>query len=232
MTADPTTATPPTTRLRIDVWADVVCPWCYVGAARLTAAIDAMGLTDAVELVPRAFELDPTTPATPQPIVEHLTHKFGGLLAGSSAMAEQVRAMEERVAGLARAEGLPYVVDRATANTRDAHRVTALATSQELGMAFFDALQRAYFAGGSDDPFGRAALLAVADEVGLERADVERVLDSDEFADEVARDQAEAAAIGIQGVPFVVVDGRYGLSGAREPEAYREALGAGLARNV
>ena len=225
------TTSPPTTRLRIDVWADVVCPWCYVGAARLTAAIDAMGLADRVDLVPRAFELDPTTPATPQPNLELLAHKFGGLLAGSSAMADQVRGMEERVAGLARAEGLPYEVDRATANTRDAHRVTALATSHGLGMAFFDTLQRAYFAGGSDDPFGRAALLAVADEVGLERADVERVLDSDDFADDVARDQAQAAAIGIRGVPFVVVGGRYGLSGAQEPEAYREVLGAGVDRN-
>ena len=221
------TTTPTTTRLRLDVWADVVCPWCYVGAARLGAAIEAAGLKDQVDLVPRAFELDPTTPAAPTPILEHLAHKFGGLLAGSSAMAEQVREMEERVAGLARAEGLPYEVDRVTANTRDAHRVTALATSQGLGMAYFDALQRAYFAGASPDPFGRAALLAVADEVGLPAADVERVLDSDEFADEVARDQAEAVAIGVQGVPFVVVAGRYGVSGAREVEVYREVLEAG-----
>ena len=219
----------PTTRLRIDVWADVVCPWCYVGEARLVKAIEAAGLTDAVELVPRAFELDPTTPTTPQPVLEHLAHKFGGLLAGSSAMLEQARGMEERVAELARAEGLPFEVDRATANTHDAHRVTALATSRGLGLAYFDALQRAYFAGASDDPFGRAALLAAADEAGVAAVDVERVLDSDEFADEVARDQAEAAAIGVRGVPFVVVGNRYGLSGAREPQDYRQLLDAGLA---
>ena len=225
------TATPTTTRLRVDVWADVVCPWCYVGAARLTAAIEEMGLGDRVDLVPRAFELDPTTPTAPQPILEHLAHKFGGLLADSSAMADQVREMEERVRDLAVAQGLPFVVDRVTANTRDAHRVTALATSRGLGMAYFDALQRAYFAGRSRDPFGRAALLAVADEVGLPAGDVERVLDSDELADQVARDQAEAAAIGVQGVPFVVVDGRYAVSGAREVEVYREVLGAGLDRN-
>lgn len=223
--------TTPTTRLRVDVWADVVCPWCYVGAARLTSAIDALGLTGSVDLVPRAFELDPTTPATPRPILEHLAHKFGGLLAGSSAMADQARTMEERVRDLAAGEGLPYEVDRVTANTRTAHRVIALATSAGLGMAYFDALQRAYFAGVSTDPFGRAALLAMADEVGLPRGQVERVLDSDAFADEVARDQAEAAAIGVQGVPFVVVDGRYGVSGAREVEVYREVLGAGLDRN-
>ncbi|HEY0119597.1 MAG TPA: DsbA family oxidoreductase [Cellulomonas sp.] len=222
--------TAPTTRLRVDVWADVVCPWCYVGAARLTRAIDAMGLSGSVDLVPRAFELDPTTPTTPQPLLEHLAHKFGGLLSGSSAMAEQVRGMEERVRDLAVAEGLPFEVDRVTANTRDAHRVTALATSHGLGMAYFEALQRAYFAGASTDPFGRAALLATAGEVGLPGAEVERVLDSDEFADEVARDQAQAAEIGVQGVPFVVVDGRYGVSGAREPEVYREVLSAGLDR--
>ena len=220
-----------TTRLRLDVWADVVCPWCYVGGARLAAAIDAAGLAGAVELVPRAFELDPTTPTTPQPVLEHLTRKLGGLLAGSSAMAGQVRGMEEHVRDLATAEGLPYEVDRVTANTREAHRVTALATSHGLGMAYFDALQRAYFAGGSADPFGRAALLAVADEVGLPAAEVERVLDGDDFADTVARDQAEAAAIGIRGVPFVVVDGRYGLSGAQEPEAYRELLATARAGN-
>lgn len=219
----------PTTRLRLDVWADVVCPWCYVGEARLAKAVAEMGLTGSVELVPRAFELDPTTPRTPRPILEHLAQKFGGLLAGSSAMVEQVRGMEERVRDLAVAEGLPFEVDRVTANTRDAHRVTALATTRGLGMAFFDALQRAYFAGRGTDPFGEAALLAVADEVGLPAADVERVLGSDEFADDVARDQAEAAALGIRGVPFVVVAGRYGLSGAREPEDYRAALSAGLA---
>ena len=222
------TATP-STRLRIDVWADVVCPWCYVGAARLAGAIDAAGLADVVELVPRAFELDPTMPTTPQPILEHLAHTFGGLLTGSSAMAEQVRGLEERVRHLAVAEGLPFEVDRVTANTRDAHRVTALARSRGLGTAYFDALQRAYFAGGSDDPFGRASLVAVADEVGLPAADVADTLDSDAFADEVARDQAEAAAIGIRGVPFVVVAGRYALSGAQPPEAYRELLDAGLA---
>lgn len=223
------TAAAPTTRLRIDVWADVVCPWCYVGEARLRAAVEEAGLTDAVELVPRAFELDPTTPREPRPVLEHLAHKFGGLLAGSSAMLEQARGMEERVAGLARAEGLPFEVDRVTANTHDAHRVTALATSLGLGMAYFDALQRAYFAGGNRDPFGRTALLAAADDTGLPAGDVERVLGSDEFAGDVARDQAEAAAIGIRGVPFVVVAGRYGLSGAQDPAAYRELLAAGLA---
>jgi predicted DsbA family dithiol-disulfide isomerase len=222
------TATP-TTRLRIDVWADVVCPWCYVGAARLTSAIAAAGLADAVDLVPRAFELDPGTPVTPQPIFDHLAHKFGGLMQGSTAMREQVRGMEERLRGLAAAEGLPFEVDRVTANTRDAHRITALARERGLGMAYFDALQRAYFAGVSDDPFGRAALLTVADEVGLPAGEAERVLDTDAFADEVARDQSEATAIGIRGVPFVVVGGRYGLSGAREPELYREVLAAGLA---
>ncbi len=229
MTATPTTST---TRLRVDVWADVVCPWCYVGAARLTSAIDAMGLRGSVDLVPHAFELDPTTPTTPQPVLDQLAHKFGGLLAGSSAMADQARAMEERVRDLAVAEGLPYEVDRATANTRDAHRVTALATSRGLGMAYFDALQRAYFGASSGDPFGRAALLAAADEVGLPAADVERVLDSDEFTDEVARDQAQAAELGVQGVPFVVVDSRYGVSGAREVAVYQEVLGAGLDRNA
>lgn len=231
--AGPATAAGPaaagTTRLRVDVWADVVCPWCYVGAARLTRAIDDAGLTDRVDLVPRAFELDPTTPDEPAPVLDHLAHKFGGLLADSSAMADQVRTMEERVRDLAVAEGLPFEVDRVTANTRDAHRVTALARERGLGVAFFDALQRAYFAGASDDPFGRATLLAVAGEVGLPAADVERVLDSDAYADEVRHDQAEAAAIGVQGVPFVVVGGRYGVSGAREVEVYREVLRAALA---
>jgi predicted DsbA family dithiol-disulfide isomerase len=224
-------ASPAITRLRIDVWADVVCPWCYVGAARLRTAIADAGLSDAVDLVPRAFELDPTTPASPRPILERLAHKFGGLLAGSSAMLERVRAMEERVRDLAVAEGLPYSVDRMTANTHDAHRVTALSARHGLGMAYFDALQRAYFAGAGQDPFGRAALLAVADEVGLPTADVERVLDSDELADQVRRDQEEALALGVPGVPFVVVAGRYSVSGAREVVVYRQALAAGLAQH-
>jgi predicted DsbA family dithiol-disulfide isomerase len=224
------TTTPTTTRLRLDVWADVVCPWCYVGAARLANAVEAEGLAGRVDLVPRAFELDPDASTTPQPVLEHLAHKFGGLLAGSSAMLDQARAMEQRVADLAVAEGLPYTLDRATANTHDAHRVTALAARHGLAAEFFDTLQRAYF-GGRPNPFGRASLLAVADEVGLPTAQVERVLDSDEFADEVRRDQADAAALGVRGVPFVVVAGRYGVSGAREIGVYRQALLAALADN-
>lgn len=229
MTATETAGT--TTRLRLDVWADVVCPWCYVGAARLAAAIEAEGLADRVELVPRAFELDPDAATTPRLVLEHLAHKFGGLLAGSSAMLDQVRAMEAQVRDLAVAEGLPYELDRATANTHDAHRLTALARRHGQGAAYFDALQRAYFAGASDDPFGRASLLAVADEVGLPAAAARAVLDSDQYGDDVRRDQAEAAALGVRGVPFVVVAGRYGVSGAREVAVYRQALTAGLSRN-
>lgn len=218
----------PITRLRIDVWADVVCPWCYVGAARLARAIEAEGLGDEVEVVPRAFELDPDAPSEPQPILEHLAHKVGGLLADSSAMLDQVRAMELGVRDLAVAEGLPFEPDRATANTHDAHRVTALAVRHGLGSAFFDALQRAYFS-GRPDTLGRVGLLAVADEVGLPAAEVEAVLDSTEHADDVRRDQAEAASLGVRGVPFVVVAGRYGVSGAREVDLYRQALAAAVA---
>lgn len=215
MTSTPTAAT----ALRVDVWADIVCPWCYVGEARLeraAAAIDA-----EVTIVPHAFELDPSH-SHPEKILDMLARKYGR-------SPEEVVAMDSRVASLAEAEGLPYTSDRVTSNTFDAHRLIAAAQAEAgSGLAMLSALQRAHFSGELDLSDSHA-LAATAASGGLSEARAREVLAGDEYADAVADDQAQARAYGVTGVPFTVVGQRYAIPGAQPLEQYEHVLRTALA---
>jgi len=188
--------------MRVDIWSDVVCPWCYVGKARFAAAV-----SQPVEVVDRSFELDP---GWPQDVIvttlEMLSRKFG-------MPPDQARQAEERVAGLARAEGLGFEVERPYGNTFRVHRVLQKARVAGDGQRVRDAVDHAYFA-EARDIFDEAVLAEVT---GI-------TVNDDEFAQEVRMDEQSASEIGITGVPFFVFDGRLSVSGAQPTQTFVEAL--------
>lgn len=205
-------------KLAVEVWSDIACPWCYVGKRRLEAALALFARRDAVDLTWRAFELDPSAPRVrePQPYAERLAKKYG-------ASAERSRDMVERMADVARADGLDFRFDRIRpGNTFDAHRLLHLAAERGRQDALKERFLRAYLSEG--EPIGDPAALArLAAEAGLDPAEVAGVLGGDAYAREVRADEAAAREYGIGGVPFFVI-GRYGVSGAQPAEALLEVL--------
>ncbi|MFW2512759.1 DsbA family oxidoreductase [Demequina sp. SO4-13] len=211
-TTAPTDAAAPTA-LRIDTWADIVCPWCYVGEARLRAATAAGAVP--VELAVHAFELDPSH-SHPERVLDMLARKFG-------ASPQDAAAMDRRVADLARAEGLPYSSERVTANTFDAHRLIAAAAADGIGLEVREAIQRGHFA-GSVDISEPGALVDAAASAGMDRDRAAQVLAGEAYAEGVRADQAQARELGATGVPFTVVGGRLAIPGCVETAQYAEAI--------
>ena len=204
--------------MRVDIWSDVVCPWCYLGKARFEKALAGFPAGREVEVVYRSFELDPGWPAgQTMPILDMLASKYRL----SPAEAE---AAEGRVAGLARDEGLGFRTDRVLGNTFDIHRVLHLGRAQGFQRVLLDAIYRAYFA-EAQPVFDPDTLATVAATAGLDPADVQQTLAGDDFADEVRGDERQARELQISGVPFFVFGGRLGISGAQPVATFTEALG-------
>jgi len=204
--------------VKIQVWSDVVCPWCYVGKRRLEAALKQF--PDPVEIAWRAFELDPNAPRLREEIQSlpaRLAAKYGRTPAQAQAMLDQ---MTETAA----VEGIEMHFERAlTANTFDAHRLIHLGGLRGVQTAVKERLMRAYFTEGallSDHP----TLVRLAGEAGLDSDEAARVLASDTYAKDVRTDEAEARSHGISGVPFFLLNGQVGVSGAQSPEALLSAL--------
>ncbi|MDQ0778120.1 putative DsbA family dithiol-disulfide isomerase [Streptomyces aurantiacus] len=206
--------------MRVEIWSDIACPWCYVGKARFEKALDAFPHRDGVEVVHRSFELDPgRAKGDIQAVIPMLTEKYG--------MSEaQAQAGEENLGTLAAAEGLAYRAQgRDTGNTFDMHRLLHLAKERgrqdELMQTFYEANfteERSVF--GDDE-----RLVELAAGAGLDEAEVRKVLaDPDTYADDVRADEREAAELGANGVPFFVLDRKYGVSGAQPAEVFTQAL--------
>ena len=205
--------------MRIDIWSDVVCPWCYIGKRRLEKAL--ADFPHPVEVAWHSFQLDPGSPTEPvDTVAAHLGRKYGG---GEAAG----RQMVDRVEAAAAEEGMIWRHHESLrVSTLDAHRLVHLAEAQgglELQGAVKEALLDAYFA-KARNVADHAVLREIATGAGLDAARVDAVLASDEYADAVWADQEQAAAYGASGVPFFVVDGRYGISGAQPPELFARAL--------
>ena len=198
----------------IQVWSDVVCPWCYLGKRRLeTALADHAG---EVTVTYRAFQLDPSPVPHPVPIKQALAAKFGG--------PERAEQMFAHVTSIAASENLTLNFERAiAANTFDSHRLIAWAAGQGKQADMLDALQRAHFTDGIDIG-SRAALAQVAGSIGLDAAAANAYLDSDAGTSAVNADLTEAHELGITSVPFFVVDGKYAIQGAQEAATLRTAL--------
>ena len=199
--------------MKVEIWSDVVCPWCYIGKRRFEAALGRFAHADQVEVEWRSFELDPHATSV-RAAGEGPDH--ADVLASKYAMSRaQAEAAIGNVTAAAAGEGLDFHLDVSLrSNTFDAHRVIHLAAARGIQDAVKERLMRAYFTEG--EPVGdRDALLRIATDAGLDAAEVEQVLDTDEHADAVRADEAEARALGISGVPFFVVDRLYGVSGAQ-----------------
>jgi predicted DsbA family dithiol-disulfide isomerase len=204
----------------VEMWSDVVCPFCWIGKRHYEEAVRRLGAPNGFRLVQRAFELNPAAGA-PMPVYDYLAKKYGG-------GPEWGRAMTRRVAAMGANAGLTFDFDRALAvNTFDAHRVVRLATERGLGDAVVERLMRAHFAEGADVS-DRATLARLAVEAGLDAASVEETLRSDAYAKEVRADEAKAGEIGVGGVPFFVVDGRYAVYGAQPVEHFASVLAKAL----
>lgn len=206
--------------MRVDIWSDVVCPWCYIGKRRFEQALARFPHQNEIELTWRSFELDPSAPPSPeQPgrYVDHLARKYG-------ITTDQAHVMIDRVVSAAAEEGLNFRFDIARrGNTFDAHRLLHLALHNDAQDELKEALDHATFTEGlpvSD----QQALTEVAVAVGLDEIQVKEVLTSDIYADAVRAEEAQARAFGISAVPFFVIDSKYGIAGAQPPDVITEAL--------
>ncbi|TQL70707.1 putative DsbA family dithiol-disulfide isomerase [Nocardioides albertanoniae] len=202
--------------LAVEVWADLGCPWCYIGKHRLEEAIGRRPDADRFVVKIRSFELDPTAPRDPESIEGAYIRSHGG-------GAEGVRAAEGRAQSLAEREGLPFAPDRLHANTFDLHRVLHHAEKSGRGSAFFSLVQDRYFA-GELNPFAADALIETAESVGLRASRVREVLLGDDYAEDVRADVQEGLRLGARGVPFTVFDHRLAVSGALTVDGYARAL--------
>jgi predicted DsbA family dithiol-disulfide isomerase len=207
--------------MRIEIWSDVVCPWCFVGKRRLETALAGFEHADEVEVVYRSFELDPTAP--------HHGHELStGVIARKYGRSEdEMRDMQQQLIDLAAADGLAFrLFETVHTNTIDAHRLLHLALETggpALQGQLKEALLSAYFEGAADVG-DHDVLTGVATGVGLDESRVRAVLTSDEYAGAVAADIAQARAYGATGVPFFVIDQAYGVSGAQPAEAFSQVL--------
>ena len=205
--------------MRIDVWADVVCPWCYIGNRRLQRALAERGLDDDVEIVHRAFQLDPTASAATSPTIDHLAAKYG-------VSRDEALAMMANVSEVAAGEGLNYRLDHTLlGNTRDAHRLVLWAQESDPVVAsrLLDLLYSAYFEQGRG-VFATEDLVSMAAEAGLVADDARKMLAGTAYVDQVMQDQAVARSFGANGVPFVVINDAVGVSGAQPVEVFLSAI--------
>jgi predicted DsbA family dithiol-disulfide isomerase len=204
--------------MKVEIWSDVVCPWCYIGKRRFERALAAAPDAEDVEVVWRSFQLNPTHPrGFRRRHDEYLAEKLGASVA-------DVQRLDERVVALAAAEGLDYDFDRYTVvNTFDAHRVAHLAASLGHGDAIQERMLRAQLVEGElldDGP----TLVRLAADVGVSPTDVEQVLATDAFAADVQADIETGVGLGLTGVPFFVIDRAIGVSGAQPTEVFERAL--------
>jgi len=202
--------------IKVDIWSDVQCPWCYIGKRKFEAGAAAFG--EDVEVEYHSFELAPDTPVdfdgTP---VDYLSQRKGIPVA-------QVHEMLERVTSIASSVGLDYDYDHVhQTNTVISHELIHFAKSKGRQLDMKERLLEAYFIKG--EHVGRIEDLAdIAAEIGFDRAEVVAALESHEFLADVKADVALAQEYGIQGVPFFVIDGKYGVSGAQEAEVFANVL--------
>jgi predicted DsbA family dithiol-disulfide isomerase len=204
--------------VKVEIWSDVVCPWCYVGKRNFEAALAAFPHADRIEVEWRSFELDPTTPARVELSMDEVLERKYGMTP------DQASAANQQMTELAATVGLEYHLDRVQiGNTFDAHRLIHLATHEGVGGAMKERLLRAYFTEGLavSDP---TVLAALAAEVGLDPGRVSEILSGDEYGDEVRADEERAVELGSTGVPFFVIDGRFGIPGAQPPDVLLRLL--------
>lgn len=204
--------------MKIEIWSDVACPWCYIGKRRFEAALAEFPHRESVEVQWRSYQLDPTLP-------EHYDGTELDYLSTRKGMAPaQVSQMFDHVAEQARGEGLRYRFDHVVvANSFTAHRLLHLAAAHGTQDAAKERLLSDHFEHGKDIG-SEEYLTALGLDLGIEAGELAELFTSDKYADEVRNDFAEARALGISGVPFFVIDRKFGLSGAQPSAMFSQAL--------
>jgi predicted DsbA family dithiol-disulfide isomerase len=201
----------------VEIWSDVVCPWCYIGKRRFETAVAEVAEEIDVDVVFRPYQLDPTaSPGKAGPVIEAYAKKFGGR--------ERAQELIDHVTAVAAESGIEFRMDRALrANTLLAHRLLWLAEAKGVQLAMKERLLHAYFIDGLDigDP---EALASCATDVGLGHDEVRAFLDSDGGVEEVRAELQAAADLEITGVPAFVFDGKWIVPGAQEPETFVQVL--------
>jgi predicted DsbA family dithiol-disulfide isomerase len=204
--------------MRVDIWSDVVCPWCYLGKKNFEDALKSFDDRGDVDVVYRSFELDPTAERdVTTPTVELLAAKYGMSVTEANAAQQQ---MTERAAQA----GLEFrMAGLRSGNTRDAHRLLHLASAHGRQPELMEALHRAYFT-EQRSIFDSASLTELAVESGLDRDEAREVLQSQEYDEAVEADESTASSLGVTGVPFFVIDRKFAVSGAQPAEILVRAL--------
>jgi predicted DsbA family dithiol-disulfide isomerase len=204
--------------MEVEIWSDIACPWCYVGKRRFEAALEGFPQRDEVKVTWRSFELDPEAPR------ERTGDRAGHLAQKYGVTRERAIEMQQSMTEAAAGDGLELRFDIARAgNTFDAHRLVHLAAAHDLQDSMKERLMSAYLTEGKaiGDP---EVLQRLGVEAGLPEEEVHELLATERFAEEVREDERTAMSLGIQAVPFFVVDRRFGAAGAHPPEVLRQLL--------
>jgi predicted DsbA family dithiol-disulfide isomerase len=207
-----------TLHVKVEIWSDVVCPWCAIGKHRFEKALSRFAHRDEVEVSFHSFELDPDAPHEQDgDLADHLAAKYG-------MSRERAEEMHRQTTATAAEDGWDFHFERARrGNTFDAHRLLHLAAERGVQDAVKERLFRGYFTEG-EQIADHATLARLGSEAGLEADEAREVLGSDRYADAVRADQRQAQAFGITAVPFFVVDRKYGVAGAQPPDSLLQVL--------
>lgn len=204
--------------MKIEIWSDVACPFCYIGKRKLEKALDKFPNKDQVEIEWKSFQLNPDQKTDPSiNSLEYLSKAKGWSMPQTIQISKQVEEMAE-------SEGLQYQLDKTVvANTKNAHRLIHLAKESGKGGEMKERLLKAYFTEGLnvDD---QETLVKLGSDVGLDPNKVQNLFNSDQFDEAVAYDIYESRQIGVQGVPFFVLDRKFGISGAQADEVFDQTL--------
>lgn len=204
--------------MKVEIWSDVMCPFCYIGKRRFEQALNQFEYADEIDIEWRSFQLNPDLKTDPDiSINEYLAESKGWPL-------EHAQKMNQRVTEMAKEVGLEYNMNQAVvANSFDAHRLLQFAKSQNKGNEVEEALFHAYFTEGKNIGDHRT-LISLGSEIGLDPDKTEEILGSDQYSNQVKHDIEIAGGMNIRGVPFFLFDRKYGVSGARETEIFLKAL--------
>src|SRR5690606_5140924 len=205
-------------KMKVEIWSDVVCPFCYIGKREFESALAQFEHRDSVEVIRRSYELDPRAPARSEhDMYEMLMYKYGGTR-------EDAIARVDNVVRRAKSIGLEYHMEKAViANSFDAHRLIQFAATKGLAAEAEERLFKAYFTDG-EHIADHATLIRLGGEIGLDPKEVKKMLASNAFAEEVRSDEREAHLAGVRGVPYFLIDEKLVVNGAQQSHTFLEAL--------
>lgn len=207
-----------THKMKIEIWSDIMCPFCFIGKHKLEAALEELTFKDQLEIQWKSFQLSPDF------VPEKGVDMYDQLAKMKGATREWSIQAHQQVAAMGRTAGIEFNFDQAiSANTLNALRLMHLADKYKLGTSMKEELFQAHFVDGQD--IGEdSTLISIAKKVGIAEAETQAMLNTDLYVDEVKKDQFEAQQIGVQGVPFFVLDRKYAISGAQDVAVFKESL--------